>query len=399
MSYCLTSNFLYESSIYTTLDFKLGEMFEVKQETNNRSLSITFPLGEKYSRLLNIPGFKVLNEESHIEEGIFNTRKEILTIGNSKYYFKNGISRFSQLYNTVLETNVFDYGDMVFVSINRDNQPTIVDYLKMLNDSGVIYCEIIKNPSEFYIYNYNDIDVSRGNIDPSNSSKVTDFSYLAVSAKDTNSSFMRHCKTHYPDVEILSEFSDLTNLEDNENGYMMVKFGLPNWQSGDHVTHLFNEYNPLYPKYGKYMVTSTRGAIDYITNDWDKYLEMRYDFLLMKKLYTHNKFIVYPDKGENFNAIVVFDPSISDEIDRSPSEKSIETSKLYSFKITFTIYSYIVENYLEYPYITKIITNLRSSLNNKLEKQFITKEESPTFEVETPIETPPYEEYKGDVWP
>ena len=68
---------------------------------------------------------------------------------------------------------------------------------------------------------------------------------------------------------------------------MLIKFGLPNWQGGQHTTHLFNEYNPLYPKYGKYMVSNTRGFIDYITSDWDKYMEMRYDFLLMRKLFTH----------------------------------------------------------------------------------------------------------------
>lgn len=398
MSYCLTSNFLYESTIFTTIKFIIGDLFEVERDTNTRTLNITFKNGDTYSRLMNVTGFIVLNPDEKIKEEIFGLRNEILTIGNAKYFFKNGVSRFSQLFNTVIKTSVNDYGEMVFVSIFRDEKLSNEEYIKLLNNSGIIYCKI-DNLEDFNIYNYHDVDVSRGKIDVSESSSVTDFSYLAVSATDTNSSFMKHCKNHYPDIEVLSEFSDLSNLENNENGYLLVKFGLPNWQGGEHTTHLFNEFNPLYPKYGKYMVSNTRGFIDYITNDWDKYLEMRYDFLLMRKLFTHNKFMVYPEKGENFQACVVFDSSIDDQIDRSPSDKSIESSKLYSLKIQFTIYSYIVENYLEFPAITKIITNIRSSLNNNLEYQFVSAEDKPTIVMEDPIETPPYEEYKGDVWP
>ena len=210
MSYCLTSNFLYESSMFTTLKLEQGELFEVKQDTNKRSLVIVFQEGMLYSRLSTIPGFTIITPDEPIKEESLNTRNETLTIGNAKYWFKNGISRFSQLFNTVLDTGVNDYGEMVFISINRDKQPTVVDYLELLNKSGVIYCKILKNPSEFYIYNYNDIDVSKGSIEPSKTSKVTDFSYLSVSAKDTNTSFMRHCKNHYPEVEVLSEFSDLS---------------------------------------------------------------------------------------------------------------------------------------------------------------------------------------------
>ena len=398
MSYCLTSDFLYESTIFTTIKFVIGNLFGVERDTNNRALNITFVDGDNFNRLKNIAGFKILNSEEKIKEGTFGLRNEILHIGDAKYYFKNGVSRFSQLFNTVLKTGVNDYGEMVFVSIFRDDKLSPEKYLELLNSSGIIYCEI-NNLSDFHIYNYHDIDVSRGKIDVSESTSVTDFSYLAVSATDTNSSFMKHCKDHYPDIEVLSEFSDLSNLEDNENGYLLVKFGLPNWQGGEHTTHLFNEFNPLYPKYGKYMVANTRGFIDYITNDWDKYLEMRYDFLLMRKLFTHNKFMVYPEKGENFQACVVFDSGIDDQIDRAPSDKSIESSKLYSLKIQFTIYSYLVENYLEFPAITKIITNIRSSLNNNLECQFVTTEDKSSIVMDKPIETPPYEEYKGDVWP
>lgn len=398
MSYCLTSNFLYESSIFNTVNFLVDDIFEVKQNTNNRSLTITFPQGTTYSRLKNVPGFKILNKDNLISEGFHNTRKEVLTIGDAKYWFKEGISRFSQLFNSVLNTSVNDYGEMSFISINNNDNLSTDQYLDLVNGSGIIYCEI-KDKKNFSIYNYHDIDVSRGFIDPSESTSVTDFSYLAVSARDTNSSFMKHCKDHYPKIEVLSEFSDLSNLEDNENGYMMIKFGLPNWQGGPHTTHLFNEYNPLYPKYGKYMVSNTRGFLEYITNDWDKYMEMRYDFLLMRKLFTHNKFMVFPDKGENFSATVVFDSGIDDEIVRNPREKVVENSRLYSLQINFTIYSYIVENYLEYPAITHIITNIRDSLTNKLERQFSSKENESTIEVIPPIETPPYEEYKENLWP
>lgn len=397
MSYCLTSNFLYESSIFTTVNFLLNDVFEVKQDTNSRSLTILFPKGTTYNRLSSIPGFKIINKDNEIQDGKFNTRKEILTIGNAKYWFKEGISRFSQLLNSVLNTNVNDFGEMVFISINKDDNLSTEEYLNLVNKSGILYCEI-KSLNDFSIYNYHDIDVSKGKIDPSESTSVTDFSYLSVSARDTNSSFMKHCKDCYPDIEVLSEFSDLTNLEDNENGYMMIKFGLPNWQGGAHTTHLFGEYNPLYPKYGKYMVSNTRGFLEYITNDWDKYLEMRYDFLLMRKLFTHNKFMVYPDRGENFSATVVFDPGIDDEIIRGPRDKSIETSKLYSLQIHFTIYSYIVEDYLEYPTITHIITNVRNSVNKNINMQFSSREDVPTVEIKPPIETPPYEEYKGDLW-
>lgn len=397
MSYVLCKGFLYESSVYTTLKLIPGEAFMITKEDNIRTLKIEFPEGESYSRLKNIPGFKVFKEDNLIEPFEAVLRKEILTIGENVYYFKNGISRFSQLYNTVLDTAVYDYDKLCFVSINRDVVPDVDEYVRLLNDSGVVYC-VIKDKDNFSIYNYHDIDVSRGYVDESDSQSCTDFKYLAVSATDTNSSFLNHCKDHYPEIEVVSEFSDLTNLNDNENGYMVVKFGLPNWQMGEFTTHLFTEYNPLYPKYGRYGVYACRGLIDFITNDWDKYMEMRYDFLLMRKLYTHNKFVVYPEKGENFNAIVVFDSSIDDNIDRSPSDKVVETSRLYSFKISFTIYSYLVENYLEFPYITKILTNLRAP-SNKIERQVLMKPGEESVEIIPPKETPPDAEFNPKDWP
>ena len=64
MSYCLTSNFLYESSIFTTVNFLLNDVFEVKQDTNSRSLTILFPKGTTYNRLSSIPGFKIINKDN-----------------------------------------------------------------------------------------------------------------------------------------------------------------------------------------------------------------------------------------------------------------------------------------------------------------------------------------------
>lgn len=396
--YSLTQNFIYESVKFSVLRLSKGESFEIEEDINKREFRITFVNGQTCSRLKNITGFKILNEEAEIPEGTFKLRSEKLKIGSLIYMFKEGISRFSQIYNSVKETSVLDYGEMVFISINRDNIPTKEEYFNLLNKSGVIYVEGLSD--DFDLFNYYNIDINRGEVKVSDNKSVTNFKSITISATDTNYSFMKHCKSHYPECEILSEFSDLTKIKNNENGYILVKFGLPNWQSGEFTTHLFNEYNNLYPTYGKYMVTHTRGFLDYITNSWEKYLSMRYDFLLMRKLFTHNKFTVnVKGLSENINAIVVFDDGIDDNVDRSPGERSVESSKLYSLKINFSIYSYIAEDFLEFPEISKIISNFRNNRSNEIESQTVLVKDSNAIVMDNPKETPPYEEWKGDVWP
>lgn len=401
MSYCLHNGFLYESSTYTTLKFVESDSFSVENETNTRTVIINFKTGTTVDRLKTIPGFKVLKENNILSPGVFFVRKEKLKIGPLTYYFKNGVSRFSQLYNTVLDNMVLEYDGMVFVSINRDNAPSNEDYIKLINDSTHIYCEDASD-GDFEIYNYYNIDISKGEIDPSEDESCTSFSYLGVSATDTNSSFLDHCQSHYPDVEIVTEFSDLSKLRNNVNGYLVVKFGLPNWQGGEFNTHLFTEWDPNFPEYGKYMVSNTRGFLEYITADWDKYLEMRYDFLMLRKLYQHNEFPVVAPSGAKISAMVDFDSGIDDNIDRNPQERSVDSSKLYSLKINFTIYSYIIENYLAYPLvntlINKIIANVRVP-GGDIANQFVMEPEKPTRVIDEPKETPPYAEYEGDVWP
>ena len=150
------------------------------------------------------------------------------------------------------------------------------------------------------------------------------------------------------------------------------------------------------------MVSNTRGFLEYITADWDIYLEMRYDFLLLRKLYQHNEFPVVAPSGAKISAMVDFDSGIDDNIDRNPQERSVDSSKLYSLKINFTIYSYIIENYLAYPLvntlINKIIANVRVP-GGDIENQFVMEPEKPTRVIDEPKETPPYAEYEGDVWP
>lgn len=400
--YCLTENFLYKGptgiNMVKFVAGSSGENFTVEKDTNTHLLTIEFQEGQTYSRLSSVSGFTIIEgkENELLEETSFKLRKEVLNIGDlAKYYFKDGISKFSQIYNTAMKTGVYDFDSMAFVSILNTDVPDLESYVKMVNESGVIYVEIT-DENHFSLYNYHDIDVARGYIATSGDTSLTDFKYIALSATDICSSFLRHCQEIYPKKTVLSEFSDLTKitLPRNEEGYIKIKCGLPVFSAGEFNTHLFT-FDENNAKYGKFGVVCIPGVLYFFSHSLEKYLEFRYDLLFMRNIFAHEKYTITRDGYDDFSAMWVPErDSIDSSFNKGINDPVVNDAGLYVFEVHFNLYSYLLENDLKYPAISALIENWRE--NNNVTQYFV--DENKIVQVDPARTTPPDGDYNADDW-
>lgn len=353
--YYYNKAYLVQSTEYTNLVISEGDDKSLTYDPVTRSIIVVVLPGSKVQDLSIVKEVEIFDGEVPVEIGTYIFRRDEFILNGMRYFFQNGIDRFSQLHNTELPNQIFVDENMYFVSLNSEEAPitTWEEYSNLINEEGSAHVKLV-DPNLFKLVNYYDLSLDNEFGRESSDTSSVIFHEINVSQVDIQKGYMDHLRKVFPEIEVGPELSDLTKINDKTNGYLMVTNGL--YQIGTE----FSVHPHRHPEWVRYQVVTIPTEVEYLTDDIMKFHEFRDHMFFDRKIFSTYEYKFTDRYDREWSAQSIYQYQVDTKLDRSPQSKYLNESNLYSFKFYCDLSGYLIEDYTPYPRIQRIIVNWRA---------------------------------------